>query len=408
VARATDGLASLEELRGIHAASGAIVRRTPVFSLASLQERCGGQIMVKAENLQRTGSFKLRGALSKLSTLGERATGVVAGSAGNHAQALAYAARARGLPCTVYMPARAAISKIAAVEAFGARVELGGESVDDCVDRARAHAEEHGAVFVHPFDDEDIVRGQAGVGLELLDDIPDLAHVLVPIGGGGLAGGVAMAVKLQRPEVRVSGVQAAACAPFLASLREGRPIPVPAAATIADGIAIKSPGELTLGLIERWVDDVVAVEDDDIAEALILLLERGKLLPEGAGAATTAALLTGAVKPAATGVTVSIVSGGNVDAKVLAELITRREARIGRRLRLVTRVPDRPGGLAGLLETVAEAGANVIELSHLRADPQLPLADTGVDLLLEVRGEAHAAALVEQLHTAGYRSSELR
>jgi threonine dehydratase len=248
------------------------------------------------------------------------------------------------------------------------------------------------------------VRGQAGVGLELLDGIPDLAHVLVPIGGGGLAGGVAMAVKLARPEVRVTGVQAAACAPFLASLREGRPIPVPAAVTIADGIAIKSPGDLTLGLIERWVDDVVAVEDDDIAEAMILLLERGKLLAEGAGAATTAALLTHAVTPAPRGVTVVIVSGGNLDARLLAELITRREARIGRRLRLVTRVPDRPGGLAGLLDTVATAGANVIELSHVRDDAQLALAQTGVELVLELRGEEHADVLVERLEAAGYAS----
>ncbi|MEA2178953.1 MAG: threonine dehydratase [Solirubrobacteraceae bacterium] len=402
-----DGLASLEELRSIHAASSAIVRRTPVFSLASLAERCGGDVMIKAESLQRTGSFKLRGALAKMATLGERTRGVVAGSAGNHAQALAYAARARGIPCTVHMPAGAAISKVAAVEAFGAAVEQGGASVDDCVERARAHAAEHGWVFVHPFDDEDIVRGQAGLGLELLDDIPDLAHVVVPIGGGGLAGGVAMAVKLARPDVRVTGVQAAACAPFAASLRAHRPIPVPAAATIADGIAIKRPGDLTLGLIERWVDDLATVDDDDIAEAMVLLLERGKLLAEGAGAATTAALLTGAVVPATAGVTVAIVSGGNVDAKVLANLISRREARVGRRLRLVTRVPDRPGGLAGLLQAVGAAEANVLELSHVRDDAALALADTGVNLLVEVRGDDHAAALAARLANAGYPSQRL-
>jgi threonine dehydratase len=401
MAPTTETLASLEELRRIHAAAGALVRHTPVFSLSSITERCGGEIMVKAENLQRTGSFKLRGALAKLATLGERPRGVVAGSAGNHAQALAYAARARGIPCTVHMPAGAAISKIAAVQAFGAHVQQGGESVDDCVERARADAEEQEWVFVHPFDDDRIVRGQAGVGLELLDDVPDLAHVLVPIGGGGLAGGVAMAIKLARPEVRITGVQAAACAPFLASLREHRPIPVPAVATIADGIAIKRPGELTLGLIARWVDDLVTVEDDDIAEAMVLLLERGKLLAEGAGAASTAALLTGAVRPAARGVTVAIVSGGNLDASVLARLITRRETRVGRRVRLRTRVPDRPGGLAGLLETVAAAGANVIELSHVRDDASLPLAETGVELLLELRGDEHADALAARLEAAG-------
>jgi threonine dehydratase len=361
-------------------------------------------VVVKAENLQRTGSFKLRGALAKLATLDDDTPGVVAGSAGNHAQALAYAARARGIPCLVHMPAAAPTSKIAAVEEYGARIVQGGDSVDECVDRARTHADEHGWSFVHPFDDEQIVRGQAGVGLELLDDIPDLAHVVVPIGGGGLAGGVALAVKLARPDVRVTGVQAAACAPFLSSLRERRPVPVAAAPTIADGIAIKRPGALTLGLIEHWVDEVVAVDDDAIAEAMVFLLERGKLLAEGAGAAATAALLSGAVAPASDGVTVVVVSGGNVDAKVLADLIARRETRVGRRIRLRTRVPDRPGGLAGLLDTIAAAGANVVELSHVRDDATLPLAQTGVELLVELRGDEHADALATQLAAAGYPS----
>jgi threonine dehydratase len=300
------------------------------------------------------------------------------------------------------MPAGAAISKVAAVEAFGAQVLQGGDSVDECVDRARAYADEHGWAFVHPFDDEDIVRGQAGLGLELLDDIPNLAQVIVPIGGGGLASGVGLAVKLARPDVRITGVQAAACAAFESSLRERRPVPVSAAATIADGIAIKRPGTLTLGLVDRWVDEVVTVDDDDIAEAMVLLLERGKLLAEGAGAAATAALLSGAVTPAPQGSTAVIVSGGNVDAKVLADLIARRETRVGRRVRLRTRVPDRPGGLAGLLETVADVGANVIELAHVRDDATLPLAQRGVELLVELRGDEHADALAKQLEAAGY------
>jgi threonine dehydratase len=400
--RTIDRLTSPEDLRRLHAAADTIVRRTPVFSVKSIGDRCGGEIMVKAESLQRTGSFKLRGALAKLAPLDERTRGVVAGSAGNHAQALAYAARVRGIPCTVHMPAGAAISKVAAVRAFGADVVQGGDSVDDCVERARAQADENQWVFVHPFDDEEIVRGQSGVGIELLDDVPNLAHVVVPIGGGGLASGVALAIKRTRPEVRITGVQAAACAAFPASLREHEPIAVSAAATIADGIAIKRPGEITLGLIERYLDDVVTVQDDDIAEAMVLLLERGKLLAEGAGAASTAALLTGAAKPAARGATVAIVSGGNVDAKVLADLICRRETRVGRRTRLRTRVPDRPGGLAGLVDTVAAAGANVIELSHVRDDPTLPLAETGVELLLELRGDDHADTLAERLHDAGY------
>jgi threonine dehydratase len=402
MASTAETLASLDELRRIHANARAIVRHTPVFSLKSIADRCGGDVVIKAENLQRTGSFKLRGALSKLATLDDGTQGVVAGSAGNHAQALAYAARARGIPCLVHMPTAAAISKVAAVEAFGAQVVQGGDSVDECVERARAHADEHGWAFVHPFDDEDIVRGQAGLGLELLADIPDLAHVIVPIGGGGLAGGVALAVKLARPDVRITGVQAAACAPFPASLSERRPVLVPATATIADGIAIKRPGNLTLDLIGRWVDEVVTVEDDAIAEAMVLLLERAKLVTEGAGAAATAALLAGATIPASQGVTAVIVSGGNVDVKVLADLIARRETRMGRRVRLRTHVPDRPGGLAGLLAIVAAAGANVIDVSHVRDDATLPLAQTGVELLLELRGTAHADALAKDLDAAGY------
>jgi threonine dehydratase len=403
-----DSLASPEQLQRIHAAAENIVRRTPVFGVNSISERCGGQVMIKAENLQRTGSFKLRGALAKLALLSESTRGVVAGSAGNHAQALAYAARARGIPCTVHMPAGAAISKVAAVRAYGAEVVQGGDSVDDCVERARAQAEENQWAFVHPFDDEEIVRGQAGVGIELLQDVDNLAHVIVPIGGGGLASGVALAIKVTHPEIRITGVQAAACAAFPASLRQRAPIAVSAAATIADGIAIKRPGEITLGVIQRYLDDVVTVEDDDIAEAMVLLLERAKLLAEGAGAASTAALLTGAAQPAAQGVTVAIVSGGNVDAKVLADLISRRETRVGRRVRLRTRVPDRPGGLAGLLDTIAAAGANVVELSQMRDDPTLPLAETGVELLLELRGDDHAETLAGRLEAAGYPSRGLR
>jgi threonine dehydratase len=397
-----DSVASPDELRRIHAAAATVVRRTPVFSLRCVSELCGGEVAVKAENLQRTGSFKLRGALSKLAVLGADTRGVVAGSAGNHAQALAYAARARGVPCKVYMPAAAAISKVAAVRAYGADVEQAGDSVDECVELARSHAEEHEWVFVHPYDDEDIVRGQAGLGLELLEDVPDLAHVIVPVGGGGLIAGVAMAIKLARPEVRITGVQAAACAPLVAALGgvEGARV----GATIADGIAIKRPGRLTTGLIDQWVDDLAVVGEDDIAEAMVMLLERGKLMAEGAGAVATAALLSGAVAPAERGVTVAVVSGGNVDAKVVAEVIARHETRVGRRLRLRTRVIDRPGGLAGLLEAVAAAGANVIELAHVRDDASLPLAQTGVELLLELRGRDHADALAQRLGAAGYPS----
>ena len=393
-------LTSARELESRHAASTGVVRVTPVFSVASLSALCGGEISVKAENLQRTGSFKLRGTLSKLGTLARECPGVVTGSAGNHAQALAYAARIRGLTCAVYMPTAASVAKIAAVEAFGATVLDGGESVDSCIAAARDHAAEGAAAFVHPFDDPDVVAGQAGVGLELCRQVPNLAKVVVPVGGGGLAAGVALAVKASRPEVEIVGVQADACAP-LADALHGIDRRTPSA-TIADGIAIKRPGELTKPLIERLLDDVITVGEEAIAEAMIFLLERAKLLAEGAGAAATAALLGGLTAAAANGTTVAIVSGGNVDVGVLAGVIARHETVVDRRLRLFTRVSDRPGGLAGLLAAVATTGASVREVTHVREGVELHVAETGIELVLETRGSSHARSVAEHLAAAGY------
>ncbi|MGO9753199.1 MAG: pyridoxal-phosphate dependent enzyme [Solirubrobacteraceae bacterium] len=376
------------------------MRTTPVFSSRSLSARCGGEIHLKAENLQRTGSFKLRGALSKLGTLPATCREVVAGSAGNHAQALAYAARTRGIGCAVYLPAGASVAKIAAIEAFGARVLVGGDSVESAVAHARDYASEHGATFVHPFDDIDVLKGQAGVGLELCEQVPDLAKVIVPVGGGGLACGIAMAIRSLRSEVEIVGVQADACAPYADMLHGSQPrTPT---ATIADGIAVKRPGELTRPLVQRLLDDIVTVGDDQIAEAMLLLLERSKLLAEGAGAAATAALVAGASAPAPRGATVVIISGGNVDVGILAGLIARHETVAARRLRLATRVPDRSGGLAGLLAAVAASGASVREVLHVREGIELHVAETGIELLLETRGASHARAVVEQLTAAGH------
>jgi threonine dehydratase len=317
---ATVGFAAPAELRRAHDRASSVARHTPTLSLASLAALCGGDIAVKAECLQRTGSFKLRGALAKLDAIGN-ARGVVTGSAGNHAQALAYAARVHGVPCDVFMPPGASRSKADAVAAFGATVRRGGATVDDCVRAARAFGEEHDLAFVHPFDDEAVITGQSGVGIELLDDVPDLSLIVVPVGGGGLAAGIAMAVRQRRPEVRVVGVQARACASVPRSLRAGGPQTVEPTPTIADGIAIKRPGDLTLGLIERWLDDVVTVGEDEIRAAMTLLLQRGKLVAEGAGAVATAALMSGAVRPASHGVTVAVISGGNVDADVLTRAL---------------------------------------------------------------------------------------
>jgi threonine dehydratase len=398
---------SRERIAAAQRASSATVRRTPLLTAGSLSDRCGGTILLKAENLQRTGSFKLRGALNKVRQLDERCAGVVAGSAGNHAQSLAYAARAHGLRCEIFMPEGAAVSKVAAVRDFGAIVREQGTSVDQCVALARARADESDLVFVHPFDDEQIVAGQAGVGVELAEDAAEVATVIVPVGGGGLAAGIAVALAQRRPQTRVVGVQAAVCAPYPASLQAGRPLEQGSTATIADGIAIKRPGGLTLPLIERYVDEVVTVGEDAIAEAMVLLVERAKLVVEGAGAVAVAALLAGVVRPAQHGQTVAVLSGGNVDIALLAALGARHETNAGRRIRLLTKISDQPGGLADLLGVIAAGGVNVLGVEHVRDGVSLDVRQTGVELSLETRGDEHARALLDDLHGRGYELSEL-
>ena len=399
-----DGWLGVEAVRDARERTLDLVRHTPVLTSRSLSDECGGTVLLKAENLQRTGSFKLRGALAKVDRIAAAggSAAVVAGSAGNHAQSLAYAARARGLACEVFMPAEASLAKVAAVRGFGGTVRLGGDSVDGCVARARARAAETGAVFVHPFDDPEVVAGQGTLGLELLDDVEDIATVVLPVGGGGLIAGVAGVLKAARPGVRVIGVQVESCAAYPASLERGEPVEVAGGPTIADGIAIKRPGGLVLPLVRAWVDELVLVAENDVAEAMVVLLERAKLVVEGAGAVGVAALLSGAIVPAGRGATVVVLSGGNVDAGVLATVALRHETAEGRRLRFFTRVEDRPGGLARLLTRVAEAGGNLVTVTHVREAVPLHLRQTGVDLLLETRGADHAAEIVAALEQAGY------
>ncbi len=348
----------------------------------------------------------MRGATAKLAALGDRAEhGVVAGSAGNHAMAVALAARQRGVACEVVMPPDAALSKVEGCRALGATVLTGGASVDACVAEARERAAASSMAFIHPFDDVDVIAGQGTLGLELLDQIPDLARVIVCVGGGGLAAGVAIAVKSARPEVEVIGVQAAAVAAFPPSLQRGEPVEIEAAPTIADGIALKRPGDITLPLVARWVDEIVTVEEDDIAAAMVLLMERAKLVVEGGGAVGVAALLTGAARPAEHGTTCAVLSGGNVDAGLLATITRLHESRMGRRLVLLTRVPDRPGGLARLLATVSEAGANLVGVDHLREGIDLHVRETGVQLVMETHGRDHAVRVVEAIEAAGYATT---
>ncbi|MFL5822964.1 MAG: threonine ammonia-lyase [Solirubrobacteraceae bacterium] len=379
-----------------------MVKHTPTLSSRALSHRVGVEVLLKAENLQRTGSFKLRGALAKVSALADaRARGVVTASAGNHGQAVAYAAAVRNMPCEVFMPEQAPIAKVEAAQARGASVHLVGSTVEAALAAARRRAGKADLAFVHPFDDPDVVAGQGGVGLELLADVPEMGTVIVPVGGGGLISGVAIALKPERPDIRVIGVQVSSCAPFPASLTGGEPVTVQSALTIADGIAVKRPGELTLQLVKQWVDQVVVVEEDDVAEAIVFLLERAKLVVEGAGAVGVAALLSGRVQPEG-GPAVVILSGGNVDAGLLGEIVRRHESQVGRRLVLLARVPDRPGSLARLLTLVAEQRANLLDVVHMREGFELHVRETAVQLVLETRGPRHAEQVTSAVRQAGY------
>jgi threonine dehydratase len=375
----TVSLADIERAREVVAD---VARDTQVIESRYLSRTTGGAIALKAENLQRTGSFKLRGALNKIASLDPEVKGVVTASAGNHGQSLAYAARARGLTATIFMPERAALAKIAAARESGAEIVLGRDAVDDCVKDALAHAEADGLAFVHPYDDPAVIAGQGTIGLELLEEVPDLSRVLIPVGGGGLAAGVATAIKESRDGVEVIGIQSHC--------------------PLADGIAIKHPGEITGPLLERLLDQLVTVDEDAIAEAIMLLLERTKLVVEGAGAVGVAALRHGVVEPAGSGTTVVILSGGNIDAGVLADIARHHETEHGRRLRVFTTISDEPGSLAALLTKLAEGGANLIDVAHVREGVGLSVGETGVELVMETRGPDHAERLLELISQSGY------
>ena len=377
--------------------------RTPTIASPSLSEIAGTAVALKAECLQATGSFKLRGALSKVAALGERAgSGLVTASAGNHGRAVARAARLRGVGCEVFMPRDAPVSKVVAVQRLGASVELDGVSVEEALGLARQRAQETGAALVHPFDDLDVIAGQATLALELLEDVPDLARVVVPVGGGGLASGIGIALRRAGVAVELVGVQARMCAPYVQALRGAAgELEEVAGATIADGIAIKRPGELTLVLLRELLGGLETVTEEQIAEAMVFLAEDAKLVAEGAGAVSVAAVLDGRLAPVA-GTTVAVVSGGNVDSGLLAALLLRHESEEGRRVRIFTRVPDRPGGLAELLEVVARARANLLSVGHVREAVPLHVRETGIELTLETRGRSHTDELLAALADAGY------
>jgi threonine dehydratase len=392
---------TLADIRTARDVARTVSRHTPVLPSVVLSNQLGCPIVLKAENLQRTGAFKIRGAMNKLASLGAAAkAGVTAGSAGNHAQAVAFAAKYFGVPCDIFVPAGAPITKIEACTGYGASVVEGGESLSEAIAAARAHADEHGKAFCHPFDDPAVVAGQGTLGLELVEDIDDLSCVVVPLGGGGLAGGVAIAVKSLLPDVRVVGVQAEVCAPYLGQATSSGPV-----TTLADGIAVKHPGQVTRPIVERWVDDIVAVSEDAIADAMVMLMDRAKLYVEGAGAVGVAALQSGAAKPVPGGHTCVVLSGGNVDLGVVPGLIRRHETTAGRRLVVFARIDDRPGGLVRFLSVFADNGANLVEVQHLREGVDLSVRQTGVHATFEVRGPGHARSVVDAARAAGFTVS---
>ena len=377
-----------------------VARVTPMYRSETLGRLAGREVRLKAETLQRTGSFKVRGAVVKLSTLGdaERQAGVIAASAGNHGQAVAWAAREAGVRAAVFMPELAPLAKVEATKDYGAEVVLGGASLEDALVSARARAVETGATIVHPFDDPVVISGQGTLGLELDEQLEDAETVVVPVGGGGLASGIALALGELRPQVRIVGVQAERCAPFAGGRDFG--------STIADGIAVKEPAALTRAILEERLADVVTVSDEEIAQAIVLLLERAKLVVEGAGAASVAAILAG--RAGGKGPVCAVLSGGNIDATLLIQVARYGLTQAGRHLVVRTRVPDRPGQLAGLLTRLGAQGANVLAVEHRREGVELAVTETEIDLTLLTRDEAHCAELLELMAAWGYPAERVR
>ncbi|MCR6687963.1 threonine ammonia-lyase [Cellulomonas sp.] len=399
-------MTTIEDVRRAAALLDGVAERTPVESSRALSEIAGARVLLKCENLQRAGSFKIRGAYVRMSGLtdDERARGVVAASAGNHAQGVALAARLLGIDAMVVMPVDAALPKIAATREYGARVELAGTSVDEALQHARAYAERTGAVLIHPFDHPDVVAGQGTIGLEIVEQVPDVATVLVPVGGGGLAAGVVTALAALRPQVRVVGVQAAHAASYPASLAAGHPVPAPELRTMADGIAVGLPGDVPFDVLAHAGIEIRTVSEEDLSRALLLVAERAKLLVEPSGAAAVAALM--AAPGQFEGPVVAILSGGNMDPQVLLRVVRHGLASAGRFLWLHVRIADRPGALADLLRDLAATGANVMHVSHVRTQGELAVDEVAIEVQVETKGPDHCSAVMHALRAAGYRLTD--
>ena len=396
----------LDDIRAARELLRGVAIETPMEESRWLSQLAGGPVDLKCENLQRTGSFKARGAYVRISRLSpeERAHGVVAASAGNHAQGVALAAQMLGIKATIFMPEGAPIPKEKATRGYGADVTFHGRYLEDALAEARAFADRTGAVLIHPFDHPDVVAGQGTCGLEILEQAPELRTVLVSLGGGGLLGGIAIAVKALRPEVRVVGVQAAEAAAYPASLAAGHPVALKSMSTMADGIAVGLPGDVPFAAVRDHVDDIVTVSEESLSRAVLAVLERAKMVVEPAGAAAVAAILEH--PDAFETPTVAVLSGGNIDPLLLGKVIQHGMAAAGRYLNLRVCIPDLPGGLAQLLGDISAVGANVLEVVHERISPSLSLHEVEVHLQLETRGEQHAQQVLARLRERGYRVFE--
>ncbi|MEN3584947.1 threonine ammonia-lyase [Streptomyces sp. ZYX-F-203] len=396
------GPVTLDDVCGARKSLAGVARVTAMEGSRHLSRLVGSPVLLKCENLQRGGSFKLRGAYVRIAGLSpeERSAGVVAASAGNHAQGVALASSLLGVAATVFMPEGAPLPKVSATRDYGAEVRLRGRALDETLEAAREHAERTGAVFIHPFDHPDIVAGQGTVGLEILEQCPEVRTVVVGVGGGGLVAGIAVVVKTLRPDVRLVGVQAEGAAAFPPSLAAGRPVSIERPTTMADGIRVGRPGDVPFAIVDRSLDDLRVVGEDDLSAALLLCLERAKLVVEPAGASPVAALL--ADPRGFDGPVVAVLSGGNVDPVLMQRVLRHGMAAQGRYLAVRLRLTDRPGALATLLAVLSSTDANVLDVGHVRTDPRLGLAEVEVELHLETRGPKHCAEVERALRGAGY------
>lgn len=379
-------------------------KKTPIDESRTLSEMTGNRVFLKAENLQKTGAFKIRGAFNKIMSLtgDEKAKGVIAASAGNHAQGVALAATSAGILSTIVMPEGAPVTKVTATKGYGASVILWGQSYDDAYKKALEIQSQTGATFVHAFDDPDVIAGQGTIALEILEEIPETQYIIVPVGGGGLISGIAVAAKALKPDIKVIGVQAEGAASAFVSRSNNRITELASVRTIADGIAVKKIGKLTFSVIQKYVDDIVTVKDEEIAHAILNLLERSKLVVEGAGAVGVAALMYNKIDVKNSNIVV-LLSGGNIDVNMISRIIEKGLIESGRYIRLATVIPDQPGTLNSLLKTVASVKANVISIFHNRARQDVAIGQAEVELELETRDSEHASQLIQLLKKQGYR-----